>query len=428
MATLLTKCGIEGSVQDLQYTKMVYVDRDLSDRDELYIRTSERSLFKKCRRLWAWTSPLKAYREIKDKPNYFWFGTGMHYALEDYHGYNKYGHPAAAFLAYCQATHEAKLAPFDHKELAVVGANMMVYYKDHWLDKGQRNPIQTLIVDGVPQCEVRFKIELPIKGPNGQRVVYRGMIDRMGVDDEGQIWVIEYKSAKAFRLQHFDTDDQVTAYCWAAQSIYGVPIAGVIYQQHRKVFPSKPRMLSTGKLSTSKTMLTTHAIYASALIEAYGSFEVAPLECRKYLQTLVSADDDEDGDKFIRRDKIYRNQYQIASQGEKILLEVEEILRPDLALYPNPGKDCSWMCPLETVCIAMDDGSEWETLLLSMTRKREEESDEWRNLLPQEAPVIPQGILNLEPLKPDQQEQMEKLARTQESNQEDFLNLLDLEW
>lgn len=401
---------------------IVSIDKVLPD--VIYIRTSERLLFRRCRRLWGWNSPLKMNLEVASRPDYFWFGTGMHYALEDYHGINRYGHPAVAFQAYTLATLAINDAPDTWKELMALGIQMMSYYADYWLKARGRDPMNAYVLDGVPQTEVRFEIDLPIRGPQGQRVVYRGMIDGMCEDDEGQLWVKEYKSAKAFRLQHFDTDDQITAYCWAANAIYGRPIAGVIYQQHKKDMPHPPKILSTGKVSTNKTMNTSYAMYREVLMDVYGDPKNFPGDNLRFLNQLV-AEEEEDADSFIRRDKIYRNAHQIAAQGEKILLEVEDMLREDLPLYPNPSKDCSWLCPLESVCVAMDDGSDFEGLLTTLTVNREEVSDKWRMNLPHPQ----EQVLLQAPVRGELQGvEVETTIKDMPEPQQELLQLLELDW
>lgn len=410
------------TIQRSQYIPVVTIDKILPDT--IYIRTSERLLFRRCRRLWGWNSPLKMNLEVASKPDYFWFGTGMHYALEDYHGVNSYGHPSRAFMAYVLATTAIKEEPDTVEELTRVGIGMMSYYADYWLKARGRDPMDAYVHNGVPQTEIRFEIELPIKGPQGQRVVYRGMIDGMWEDENGQLWVKEYKSAKAFRMQHLDTDDQITAYCWAANAIYGRPIAGVIYQQHKKDLPAPPKILSTGKVSTNKTMNTSYALYREVLMDVYGDPAKFPGDNLRYLNTLV-ADEEEEADSFIRRDKIYRNDHQIAAQGEKILLEVEDILRENLPLYPNPSKDCTWLCPLESVCVAMDDGSDFGGLLETLTVNREEISDKWRFHLPH--PQDP--LLLAPPIRAELQgvETNQTIKDMPEPRQE-LLQLLELDW
>lgn len=721
------------TIHRLPYTPVVSIDK--VHPDVIYIRTSERLLFRRCRRLWGWNSPLKMNLEPKSKPDYFWFGTGMHYALEDYHGINQYGHAARAFEAYTMATLATKEAPETWREFMALGIEMMSYYVDYWLINRRRDPLDTLIWNGVPQTEVRFSIDLPIKGPQGQQVKYRGQIDRMIRDENGSIWVGEYKSAKQFRLHHFDTDDQISAYCtplsteiltrkgwkkydelivgeevlgyslekdclewtilqdihqfmdrqtatysnksfsfvatpdhrwvkrsegwrfgerqklepirmdiqqqhqailmsstldgtliltpdeaavlgwlltdgthsmgdrasigqkkykqevqtlldrfpgcytriqerddgvsvwhlsvsffeglykkaginfqldgweqfilgmslkarqafcdaamlgdgsignngqktfyqkagtkhqlfklafflcgyfpttsrvggignswseptentfnlgtplkwtrtiksrmnegvqdvwcpqttlgtwvmrqegqiaitgncWAAQAIYGEPVMGVIYQQHKKDVPSAPKILSTGKVSTNKTMNTSYALYRQTLIDIYGDPSCFPSDNVRYLNTLVGDEEDE-ADKYIRRDRIYRNQHQIAAQGEKILMEIEDMLRQELPLYPNPSKDCAWLCPLESVCIAMDDGSDFEGLLTALTTNREEVSDSWRQHLPHPS------LLAEAPLRQELQEvTLQELLEVPEPKAE-LLQLLDLDW
>ena len=391
----------------------------------IQIRTSERLLFRKCRRLWGWMSPYKMNLEVKHRPDYFWFGTGMHWALEDYHGYNLYGSPAKAFWAYHLACKEARTLPPTADELIISGLGMMEYYSDIWLGMGNRDPLQTFWHEGRPMCELRFEIPLPIEDPQGRQVVYRGTLDGVAIDEHGRLWVKEYKSAKAFRLYHYDTDDQITAYCWALQSIFPeYEVAGVCYQQHKKTFPKPPKILkSSGKVSTAANQGTTYALYQKVLKDVYGSWDMFPAENKAYLNKLAT-EETEDYDNYIRRDWIYRNPHQLAAQGEKILLEAEDILNPNLALYPNPGKDCAFMCPLEAACVAMDDGSDWESLLTSLATERQpdsqEEQDKWRNHLPQpsDLPPMPLELVQLDLQDPSLLEEDSKVM---------LLELLDLQ-
>lgn len=68
------------------------------------IRTSDRLLFKRCRRRWGWNSHLRGNLAPKTNAAPLWTGSGFHFALEDCHSQNLYGHPGLAFLAYREAT------------------------------------------------------------------------------------------------------------------------------------------------------------------------------------------------------------------------------------------------------------------------------------------------------------------------------------
>jgi len=309
-------------------------------------------------------------------------GSGVHYALEDFHSTKLFKTPQEAFLGYCKAYRKTRLSrPDDIKELTELGIGMMEHYNE-WLKNRPR--LKTYVHKGEHQVEVKFHIPLPIPKKfahlyvEGQ-VVYQGEFDRVIIDEDGQLWLVEYKTARQFEHGHFQNDPQVSAYCWAGNTLYSKPIAGVIYQQHRKTIPNEPKVLASGKLSTDKSQLTTHFKYRHALINLYGSIKKAPSGHVETLNSLAILES-EDHDSFIRRDWIKRNDHFSEAEGVKILLELEDMLDPDLPLYPNPTRDCSW-CNFNSPCVSMDDGSDWEADLLDTTQPRTDEDDKWRRHL-----------------------------------------------
>jgi len=351
------------------------------------LRTSDRMLFRKCRRLWKWLSHLQDGRVLRESADYLWFGTGIHYALEDYHGLNLYGHPAIAFMAYVKASELAGILPGTWEEHQQMGVALMSYYADHWLS--WRDPHKTYEHNGVPQCEVNGAIDMGTQTHDGRHVFYGFTIDRIVIDEWDRLWVEEYKTAKQLRQQHLDVDDQVTAYCWCAWKLYGLPVAGVIYTQFLKKVPVLPKVLATGKVSTNDKAPTTASMYAKLLKDMYGEVVDAPGPNIACYNKLLSREDS-DRDKFIARTRVERNMYQIQSFEAKVRMELEDISNPDLPLYPNPTYLCDYMCPLQAACVAVDDGSDWETVLGVYSRptedgltQREKEQEKWRNLLPE---------------------------------------------
>jgi hypothetical protein len=321
---------------------------------------------------------------------YFWFGTGGHFALEDFYGHKQYGSMAEAFRAYATATRldPKSWVPDEHADLTALACNMLDYYEKYWL--AGRETYDTYWYNGVPQCEVDFEIALDVELPPFARqfidvVVYRGTFDRVAINKQGNaLWIYEYKFPQSFEKYHFETDEQVSSYTWAARQLYDLPVAGVIYQQHRKVAPEPPRFkTSTGKYSVNKDQLTTRPMYRAALLNLYGSVEKAPSENIDFLNYLGEMES-EDGDKFIRRDRIRRNDAQVFSTDQKIRMEILDMFNPELLIYPNPTKDCNWDCPMVDACVAMDDGaSDWEQLLNDAMMKEPKERHTWRKHLPQ---------------------------------------------
>lgn len=353
------------------------------------IRTSDRILFKRCRRRWAWQSHLRNNLGPKHRAAPLWLGSGIHFALEDYHSSHHFPSAAEAFKAYVKASvtqirrKGVERLPEDLDELIELGVGMMEYYA-LWLKN--RDPLQTYIHYGEPQVEVNFKIKLPWQEGlyDLDEVYYSGQIDRVVVDEAGMLWLVEYKTAKAIQTSHYATDPQVASYCWAASCIYDKPVAGVIYQQHRKTLPKDPRILANGTVSVAENQTTSHRAYRDALIKVYGDTRLAPKANIDYLDNLADREQSRHDD-FIRRDYIYRNQYQIEAEGQKIMMEVLDMLNPDLPLYPNPTRGCSFECPYVSACVSLDDGSDFEHELELTTVSRETEYDSWRKYL-----VLPQ--------------------------------------
>jgi hypothetical protein len=366
------------------------------------IRTSDRLSFRRCRRKFNWWYVHRGNLTRRESPDYFWFGTGFHFALEDYHGYRRFPSPSEAFAAFVDACKRTPAFPIPQNidELEELGLGMMSYYEE-WLLT--RDPLITLEVGGVPQVEVNFQIDIPLDPGllneyGFDRAVYTGTIDRVVVDEYGRLWLGDYKTARAIQTSHLDTDPQISAYCWAAQHIYNMPVAGFFYMQFKKVVPHQPAFLkSTGTFSVAKNQVTTHALYRRALVNMYESVERAPTPNIQFLEYL-EGQESERADSLIAFDSIERSQNQIEAEGLKILQETAEMLNPNLPMYPNPTRDCSWDCGYKTACVLMDLGLDYEHELELTTIDREEEQTQWRRRI--KYPETPHPLPRLSRLRP----------------------------
>lgn len=384
-------------------------------RRAIIVRTSDRGVFKKCRRQWGFSSHLKFNLGPRKLAAPLWFGSAIHYALEDYHGWNVFGHPREAFKAYCLATAKNWLRdlPPDAQEHYHLGIALMDYYIELWLKSYGRRPDETYWAPnpttGVlePQVEVNFEIPIPIeeypillahcKALGADCVLYRGTIDRISVDDWGHLWVVEYKTAKVYQGQHYLTDPQVSTYVWAAGLIYDRPVVGVVYHQFIKKFPNPPRITSNGQVTTAANIVTSYPLYKQALVDMYGDVTRAPSKNQARLNDIARSEN-EDRDRYIVRDRPTRNTFQSQHEAKKILLELEDMLNPLLPLYPHPTRDCSRMCSFLTPCVNMDDGSDWESLLQDAYTERDQNVDRlWRRRLPDPSVLAQMAEVEFEP-------------------------------
>ncbi len=346
------------------------------------IRTSDRGTFKRCRRKWGWSSPLRQNRTTRDSPSYFWIGTGGHFALEDYHGYNHYRHPVEAFKAYVFACkkQQHKLGfglPDDWQEQTELCEGILENYLI-WLTN--RDPYETVWIAGVPQVEITCHIPLPVDPPPGfDKLVYQFTLDRL-VKIADEYWIEDWKFYKQFEQGGLEFNQQMSAYIWAAQTIYDFPIAGGIVHEFKKKLPHQPKVLASGTISTARNQGTTHGLYRDALVKLYGDVKRAPSSNIKCLNYLALAES-EDRDDFIKRTKTRRTEMQQQAEGTKILMELEDMCNPNLPLYTNPTRECAWDCSLQDVCLMMDRDDDWEYLLEESTVQRAEEMGQWRKYL-----------------------------------------------
>lgn len=385
-------------------------------RKAIIIRTSDRIAFKQCRRKWGWSSHLKQNLGSKYLASPLWFGSAIHFALEDFHGHNRFGTPSRAFTAYCIATSKQynRDLPDDAQEHYTLGVKMMDYYVDYWLR--YRKPTKTYwcppiptgdpVVDRggtedspnrheswIPQVEVNFEIPIPLDehptlaafaaAQGADCILYRGTFDRVGIDDEGSLWIVEYKTAKRVENYHYQTDPQITTYSWAASNIYSRDVVGTKYYQFVKNAPEPPRILSSGKLSTASNLVCSAPLYRAALEKMYGANEgIWPVDAKNKLVEFQMAET-ENKDRYIVRESIRRNAHMCQAEAMKILLEVEDMINPDLPLYPNPTRQCPYMCSFLAPCVTMDDGGDWEWELEQEFSSRDQDADRfWRKRLP----------------------------------------------
>lgn len=344
---------------------------------EVSIHTSDRILYKRCRRKWDFESFLRRNMEPKGLSPNLWFGTGIHFALEDYHGYNYFGSPVNAFQAYYDCFDRDTELNIDCEALADIAPGMLGYYANEWLP--YRKQFNTLWIEGVPQVEVEVIIDLPqISKIVGIPVHYSMRFDRIVTDDIGRLWIMDYKTAKQFDVTKLETDPQISAYCWGAELYYGRPIEGMVYLQMKKVLMGDAKILKSGEVSADKSQNTNARRYLELL-----EFQYKTGWSDKHQDTLdyFLAQENELGDANIRYDLVRRNAYSKKKEYELIKMEILEMLSKDLPIYPNPTLNCYRDCTFRPVCLAQNDGLDWEFILKENYQQRRKEDDKWRKKL-----------------------------------------------
>lgn len=351
----------------------------------LGIHTSDRITFKRCKRKWYFSSPLRLHLSAKGNVSTpLWFGTGFHFALEDFHGFRLWPTPGDAFAAYAHACLD-DARPHDSEELIVLASEMLEHYTD-WCEMFHDFTTYIPEYDNIARlgCEVDFAIELPELKEYNINAQYLGTLDGIFIGTDGLYWIAEYKTAAMFDIVKLATDDQVTAYLWALSKCFPVEqIGGMVYRQFKKKAPVLPTVLQNGGLSQNKAQKTTYFKYHRMMQEIHPDKSLSSL-MSVYQDILrhLGSKEAVTGDDFLSQQLVRRSPHSLRSQHQKILVDsLEMITAPDAFRTTNPTRDCAWDCPYRELCLAMDEGLDIQALIAQGYGKHSECSELWKTRL-----------------------------------------------
>ena len=350
------------------------------------IRSSDRKMFKCCRRAWDLGSRSRQNYEPVQPTQAFDFDKAMHEALALYYfpgmwEWNREVVIPMVLEGFIRSMREQrdrclKRRAFSAEEEQAwnehleIGESILVHYSE-WAPATDRfEPIRV-----APDFEVNIPDPtLPgqdLVAPGSTPVVpirYRGRFDALAMDGNDAYWIIEHRIGEAFAdLDLLLLDEQSVAACWAWQIFCpGMRIAGVIYNELRKAVPVR---------------LGATALPARSVLTQQGALKrrTTPAQLRGLYRKAVQEPEkriEQQGNEFFRRTQIARSQNELESAGRQIALEVFEIADPQLRLYPNPvWENCS-RCDYRQPCKAMYEGTDAAAILATSYRKRSDDEFE----------------------------------------------------
>jgi hypothetical protein len=149
---------------------------DNGGASQFTIRTSDRRTFRRCLRKWDWQSSLRQnLRHSGTEQNInFWFGSAIHFCMEDYEGLNRFEDPRRALYAYYHAFNPDEL-PLGAEMHYSLGISMLTYYmtwkEKHnkqtefetvWLNPKTYEPMLPGAPGAIPAVEIAFYIPLNV--------------------------------------------------------------------------------------------------------------------------------------------------------------------------------------------------------------------------------------------------------------------------
>lgn len=379
---------------------------------------SDVGAYKRCRRYWDWSSPTRT--NLRHKVSVFginvnlWFGTGIHYCLEQYYNPTLRRDPVETWntwftsqwqggiidesllesnydpnprcatdshmMGYTDTLYQVQglrdlLPSPDEEEFAafhLLGTGMMEFYRDY----AKRNDnFEVIAAESTFSVPLGFEaIDQREDSPNyGKKleVHARGKRDAivhlLDIDKYG---IIDHKTAGKMDEDYFlklEKDPQCSTYMWAsekealASDLPWTNIQYVLYNVLRKAYPKPPTPLKNGTPSLNRTEESTTAQFFQDYIVA-NSLELwfeDNAKAQGYYTWLMETGDEN----FIIREKVRRNAYELENTGEQLKMVAKEMLSDPL-IYPNPvGSSMCTKCQFRAPCVAADDGSDWMGIL-----------------------------------------------------------------
>lgn len=385
------------------------------------IHTSGRKAFRTCRRSWDYTFRQQYYPKLTAKP--LEFGSAYHKAMEVYYNpetwdYDKEILAAMAITAFVKMCEDQKAAAIetsghlyleneqeeDYAERVELGIGMLKYYFGTVapkIDKGW-TPVKVEISFMVPvanpetgeeyiwckcdNCWAKWVSKNPDivadglhevidqtgkhLGWQGLPVVYAGRLDMLAIDENGNYWIFDWKTAAQLsqRTDFLYLDDQIGSYNWALVKL-GVNVKGFVYHEQRKAFPQSPKQNKSRRMGRLFTISKSEPLDYESYLAAIMEHDKAAYEEGLYDEMLL----------YLQNDNVeYYARYQIAKSIPE-LVEIEknigqealDMIDPNLRVYPSPSRfGCSW-CAYQSPCMEQNAQGDYRYALDTMFEQRE---------------------------------------------------------
>lgn len=229
--------------------------------------------------------------------------------------------------------------------------------------------------------EVKFEITIEECEENP----YVGYIDAIG-EYNGDVYLMEFKTAQSISVEHTGIDSQLTSYLWACKELDIYNPKGVLWICNRKASEKQPTLLKNGKLSVAKNQGVSYGAYKDKADEIYG--EEKPEAVVSFIEWLKENDTPS-----IAMVVASRSDSQINAYGnlvKKLVPEETELLRrvhTDGILSVKdecccfPTQMCMKTCDKKDVCryILENDGAVNNDDMEELKTTLEEEAGEQEN-------------------------------------------------
>lgn len=345
------------------------------------VRTSERTMFTKCRQAWWWS-----YKERRE-PLEQWsraliFGDMVHRCLAAYYipetrkARRRGAHPAETFGKLYDVmnangkTFNIRVDDEFWVNARELGVEMMTNYVDEWREMDKE------IVVLYPE----MPFQIPIMDPDTGRTlcIYVGTTDALILSlRNGKLGLFEHKTAATISTDHLFLDEQASSYwClvprWLAKNKIVKPSQNMdfmLYNFMRKAQKDMRPQNAKGQYLNLPTVGDLKEAYLAAVPDA-GTRGMKRDDFVTEL-TLLGMDPSQLGEvsksqppPLFHREMLYRGKHEQANTYQRIIEQVREmnmVRAGTMPHYKAPSKDCAF-CQWRDLCELHETGSDWKEL------------------------------------------------------------------
>jgi hypothetical protein len=308
------------------------------------INNSQLKAWRRCQRMWMYKYDEGIVPKKRARP--LFLGSWVHACLESHYrdGDWKLGHQL-------YLTEWNKLFDEEKEELSKRSGPL-----PQLVERIMRSYLWYTRNDGwkVHAVEQIFSVEF--KG-----ILFKGRIDLIIEDEDGKLWVVDHKTASTIpeSTAFHAMDPQLILYPWAAEKMWGLDIAGVIYNYVKSKAPSVPKLNKDGSLSRRKIVTDYPTVYLFLKRNGY--------DPRQFWETLKPL---QKRSPFLRRYRLPREDTVLRHVLREAVITSREI-RDHRYITRNITRDCARGCGYHDLCRAELNG--FDTSIMRRTNFVEEE-------------------------------------------------------
>ena len=404
-------------------TNKTDVDWYIENKLFMEIHTSERKSFKSCRRRWDWHFRKSLYPPTTLK--IFEFGIAYHKGMETYYNPEtwtwdsevKLNLAIKAFVDSCESQRAKALAANifydaeveqDYNERVELGRGMLKYYAskialktDNW--KPVKAEIEFIVPIKNPEtgedviwckcdlCEEKWGKWITANPPHhtdalgnpfnedgtlrtfhGLPVVYAGRIDLIVQDRFGNLWLLDWKTAKNITKEEdtsfLDLDEQIASYNSFTRKL-GLQIQGFIYHEQRKGFPQRPHENKSRRLGCKFSVAKTQEVDFDTYLKVVSMEDTDSWADGNYDDFLDYLKNE--GIVYHSRREVIKSKEQDKQTEYNIGQEALDMIDPKIRIYPNPTRFGCRNCAFIVPCVEKNAGGDYEYGLKTLFEKRD---------------------------------------------------------